>query len=203
MAEPNNAPDVATEIAKALATMLQSPEYQMMMDLAIEKGCQKVLAKHLESGEKPESESGGSHEMEKPKDSNDSEGKLDYIIGHLESKAGSAATPTSKTLASYLRPNGQGLPSGFVIPAFIRFSGKGDPAGHIKHFANLMNLSPLDMKQATGLFAFSLEGNALEWYNGLKFSIQGNWDELVAAFTKQYEINTLQKYTWADLAALR
>lgn len=82
---------------------------------------------------------------------------------------------------------------------FDRFDGDGDPNTHIDSFMTMCsdyhNLDFVLLK----LFARSLKGTMLEWYNSLSHHSIHTFGQLMDLFLKRFQANIGSKVTISDL----
>ena len=85
------------------------------------------------------------------------------------------------------------------MPQLQKFDGIGDPRIHLSQYTTTMSTTKAAISVVARLFVLSLEGMAINWYHGLKKSIQADWRELCSTFLKLYEYNTKLEVSIRDL----
>ena len=91
------------------------------------------------------------------------------------------------------------LPSKFKFPNMKKYSGVDDSYLHLKQYVTYMKATGLSKAQITKQFPMSLEGTPIRWYYALVPHVQANWNELCAAFMKQYSLNVQLDVSLRDL----
>ena len=92
---------------------------------------------------------------------------------------------------SDLSLDGEGDPLHLKLkfPNMKKYSGTDDPHLHLKQYTTYMKSTGLTKAQIVQQFPMSLEGTPIHWYYTLEAHVQSNWEELCAAFIKQYGLN--------------
>ena len=81
------------------------------------------------------------------------------------------------------------IPPKFKIPTFSPYDGVSCPKMHLKSYVRKIQPHTTDQKLWIHFFQESLAGTQLEWFYQLKSSHIHTWEDLVAAFYKQYQYN--------------
>ena len=58
------------------------------------------------------------------------------------------------------------LPNKFKMPQLQKFDGTRDPRIHLSQYTTIMSTTKAPLSVVTMLFVLSLEGMAVNWYNG-------------------------------------
>lgn len=95
------------------------------------------------------------------------------------------------------------LPRKFRFPDMKKFTGIEDPHLHLKQYATHMRTTSLNRSQIIKQFSLSLEGALIIWYYSLEPHVQADWEELCAAFVKQYNLNIQMEASLRDLQNIR
>lgn len=90
-------------------------------------------------------------------------------------------------------------PRKFRFPDMKKFTGVKDPYLHLKQYATHMRTTSLNKLQIVKQFPLSLEGAPIRWYYSLESHVQSDWEELCAAFVKQYSLNIQMEAFLRDL----
>ena len=98
-----------------------------------------------------------------------------------------------------MQMDGDKLPDKFKMPQLQKFDGTRDPRIHLSQYTTTMSTTKAPMSMVARLFVLSLEGMAVNWYNGLEKSVRADWRELCAVFLKQYDHNTRLEVSIKDL----
>ncbi|KAH7841178.1 hypothetical protein Vadar_026661 [Vaccinium darrowii] len=98
---------------------------------------------------------------------------------------------------------GAKLPKKFKHVDFEKFDGTGDPRGHIQAYVSSLSLQDVDEPAMAQMFHETLTGPALQWLLSLDISKRQTWEEMVAAFIKQYEYNVQLKVTTRELESIK
>src|SRR3954470_1902915 len=88
------------------------------------------------------------------------------------------------------------IPPKFKVPTFAKYDGVSCPKLHLRSYVRKIQPHTTDNKLWIHFFQESLSGTQLEWYYQLENTKVHTWEELAAAFYKQYQYN-------ADLAPTR
>src|SRR4051812_26380516 len=88
------------------------------------------------------------------------------------------------------------IPPKFKVPVFAKYDGVSCPKLHLRSYVRKIQPHTTDNKLWIHFFQESLSGTQLEWYYQLENTKVHTWEELAAAFYKQYQYN-------ADLAPTR
>src|SRR3954464_12998735 len=88
------------------------------------------------------------------------------------------------------------IPPKFKVPIFAKYDGVSCPKLHLRSYVRKIQPHTTDNKLWIHFFQESLSGTQLEWYYQLENTKVHTWEELAAAFYKQYQYN-------ADLAPTR
>src|SRR3954466_9582978 len=88
------------------------------------------------------------------------------------------------------------IPPKFKVPVFVKYDGFSCPKLHLRSYVRKIQPHTTDNKLWIHFFQESLLGTQLEWYYQLESTKVHTWEELAAAFYKQYQYN-------ADLAPTR
>src|SRR3954469_11344148 len=88
------------------------------------------------------------------------------------------------------------IPPKFKVPVFAKYDGVSCPKLHLRSYVRKIQPHTTDNKLWIHFFQESLSGTQLEWHYQLKNTKVHTWEELAAAFYKQYQYN-------ADLAPTR
>src|SRR3954462_15395568 len=88
------------------------------------------------------------------------------------------------------------IPPKFKVPVFAKYDGVSCPKLHLRSYVRKIQPHATDNKLWIHFFQESLSGTQLEWYYQLENTKVHTWEELAAAFYKQYQYN-------ADLAPTR
>ena len=91
------------------------------------------------------------------------------------------------------------LPPKFKFLNMKKYAGIDDPHLHLKQYATYMKATGLSKAQITKQLSMSLEGTPIRWYYALNPHIQADWNELCAAFIKQYSLNVQLDVSLRDL----
>ncbi|KAH7852473.1 hypothetical protein Vadar_025178 [Vaccinium darrowii] len=95
------------------------------------------------------------------------------------------------------------LPKKFKHVNFEKFDGTGDPRGHIQAYMSSISLQDVDEPTMAQMFHETLTGPALQWLLSLDISRRQTWEEMAAAFIKQYEYNVQLKVTTRELESIK
>ena len=98
---------------------------------------------------------------------------------------------------------GAKLPKKFKHVDFEKFDGTGDPRGHIQAYVSSLSLQDVDEPTMAQMFHETLTGPALQWLLSLDISRRQTWEEMAAAFIKQYEYNVQLKVTTRELESIK
>ncbi|KAH7846295.1 hypothetical protein Vadar_012235 [Vaccinium darrowii] len=98
---------------------------------------------------------------------------------------------------------GAKLPKKFKHVDFEKFDGTGDPRGHIQAYVSSLSLQDVDEPTMAQMFHETLTGPALQWFLSLDISRRQTWEEMAAAFVKQYEYNVQLKVTTRELESIK
>ena len=110
-----------------------------------------------------------------------------------------------------------GLVSGVVIPhkfkalIFAKYDGVSCPKLHLRSYVQKIQPYTADRNLWVHFFQDSLIGTQLEWFYQLEGASVRNWEDLAAAFYRQYQYNTdltptrtqLQGMSWVQVNVLR
>src|SRR4051812_47553282 len=88
------------------------------------------------------------------------------------------------------------IPPKFKVPFFAKYDGVSCPKLHLRSYVRKILPHTADNKLWIHFFQESLSGTQLEWYYQLESTKVHTWEDLAAAFYKQYQYN-------ADLALTR
>ena len=88
------------------------------------------------------------------------------------------------------------IPHKFKAPAFAKYDGASYPKLHLRSYVRKIQPYTADRNLWVHFFHDSLSGTQLEWFCQLEEANILNWEDLAAAFYKQYQYN-------ADLAPTR
>src|SRR3954462_15406141 len=88
------------------------------------------------------------------------------------------------------------IPPKFKVPVFAKYDGVSFPKLHLRSYVRKIQPHTTDSKLWIHFFQESLSGTQLEWYYQLESTKVHAWEDLAAAFYKQYQYN-------ADLAPTR
>ena len=81
------------------------------------------------------------------------------------------------------------IPQKFKVPAFAKYDGVSCPKLHLRSYVRKIQPHTADRNLWVHLFQDSLSGTQLEWFYQLEGTNIRNWEDLVAAFYKQYQYN--------------
>ncbi|KAH7843834.1 hypothetical protein Vadar_021227 [Vaccinium darrowii] len=98
---------------------------------------------------------------------------------------------------------GAKLPKKFKHVNFEKFDGNGDRRGHIQAYVSSLSLQDVDEPTMTQTFHETLTGPALQWLLSLDISRRQTWEDMAAAFIKQYEYNVQLKVTTRELESIK
>src|SRR3954463_13512063 len=88
------------------------------------------------------------------------------------------------------------IPPKFKVPVFAKYDGVSCPKLHLRSYIRKLQPHTTDNKLWIHFFQESVSGTQLEWYYQLESTKVHTWEDLAAAFYKQYQYN-------ADLAPTR
>ena len=88
------------------------------------------------------------------------------------------------------------IPQKFKVPTFAKYDGVSCPKLHLRSYVRKIQPHTADKNMWVHFFQESLSGTQLDWFYQLEETNVHNWEELAAAFYKQYQYN-------ADLAPTR
>ena len=88
------------------------------------------------------------------------------------------------------------IPPKFKAPVFYKYEGVSCPKTHLRSYVRKIHPHTADRDLWVHLFQDSLSGTQLDWFYQLERANIHNWEDLTAAFYKQYQYN-------ADLAPTR
>ena len=88
------------------------------------------------------------------------------------------------------------IPHKFKAPVFDKYDGVSYPKLHLRSYVRKIQPHTTNRNLWVHLFQDSLSGTQLEWFYQLEGASVWNWEDLAAAFYKQYQYN-------ADLAPTR
>src|SRR4051812_31776948 len=77
----------------------------------------------------------------------------------------------------------------FKVPTFAKYDGVSCPKLHLRSYVRKIQPHTTDNKLWIHFFQESLSGTQLEWYYQLENTKVHTWEELAAAFYKQYQYN--------------
>ena len=95
------------------------------------------------------------------------------------------------------------LPPKFKFPNMKKYSGTDDLHLYMKQYVTYMKATGLSKMQTTKQFPMSLEGAPIRWYYTLDSHAQADWNEICAAFIKQYGLNVQLEVSLRDLQNTR
>src|SRR4051812_3036235 len=81
------------------------------------------------------------------------------------------------------------IPPKFKVPVFAKYDGVSCPKLHMRSYVRKIQPHTTDNKLWIHFFQESLSGTQLEWYYQLESTKVHTWEELAAAFYKQYQYN--------------
>ena len=81
------------------------------------------------------------------------------------------------------------IPQKFKVPAFAKYNGLSCPKLHLRSYVRKIQSHTADRKLWVHFFQESLSGMQLEWFYQLEGTNIHNWEDLAAAFYKQYQYN--------------
>src|SRR3954470_9080258 len=82
------------------------------------------------------------------------------------------------------------IPPKFKVPVFAKYDGVSCPKLHLRSYVRKILPHTADNKLWIHFFQESLSGTQLEWYYQLESAKVHTWEDLAAAFYKQYQYNT-------------
>ena len=82
------------------------------------------------------------------------------------------------------------IPPKFKVPLFSKYDGVSFPKMHLKSYARKIQPHSVDKDLWVHFFQDSLSGTLLDWFYQLEREDVHNWEDLAAAFYKQYQYNT-------------
>ena len=85
------------------------------------------------------------------------------------------------------------IPHKFEVPIFAKYDGVSCPKMHLRSYVRKIQPHTADRKLLVLFFQESLSGTQLEWFYQLEGNNIHTWEDLAAAFYRQYQYN-------ADLA---
>ena len=85
---------------------------------------------------------------------------------------------------------GVGIRYKFKIPIFAKYDGVSCPKLHLRSYVQKIQPLTADRKLQVHFFQESLSGTQLEWFYQLEGTNIRTWEDLGAAFYKQYQYNT-------------
>ena len=88
------------------------------------------------------------------------------------------------------------IPPKFKVPTFSKYDGVSWPKMHLQSYVRKIQPHTTDKDLWVHFFQDSLSGTQLDWFYQLERSNIHNWEDLAAAFYKQYRYN-------ADLVTTR
>ena len=88
------------------------------------------------------------------------------------------------------------IPKKFKVPAFAKYDGVSCPKLHLRSYFRKIRPHTADRNLWVHFFQDNLSGTQLEWFYQPEGTNNHNWEDLAAAFYKQYQYN-------ADLAPTR
>ena len=88
------------------------------------------------------------------------------------------------------------IPPKFKTPVFAKYDGVSFPKMHLRSYVRKIQPHTADKDLWVHFFQDSLSGTQLDWFYQLERANVHNWEDLAAAFYKQYQYN-------ADLAPTR
>ena len=81
------------------------------------------------------------------------------------------------------------VPHKFKAPIFAKYDGVSCPKLHLRSYVRKIQPYTADRNPWVYFFQDSLSGTQLEWFYKLEGSSIHNWEDLAAAFYKQYQYN--------------
>jgi len=82
------------------------------------------------------------------------------------------------------------IPPKFKVSDFDKYKGTTCPKNHLKMYCQKMGAYSRDEKLSMHFFQKSFVGAAITWYTNLEASQIRSWNDLMAAFIRQYQYNT-------------
>ena len=88
------------------------------------------------------------------------------------------------------------IPPKFMVPTFSKYDGLSCPKMHLRSYVRKIQPHSYDKDLWVHFFQDSLSDTQLDWFYQLERDDVHNWEELAAAFYRQYQYN-------ADLSPTR
>ena len=82
------------------------------------------------------------------------------------------------------------VPHKFKVPVFTKYDGVSRPKLHLKSYVCKIQPHIVDRKLWVHSFQESLSGTQLEWFYQFEGTNIHTWEDLAAAFYRQYKYNT-------------
>ena len=82
------------------------------------------------------------------------------------------------------------IPPKFKVPVFARYDGLSCPKMHLRSYVRRIQPHTSDRNLWVHFFQDSLSGTQLDWFYQLERSEVHNWEDLAAAFYRQYQYNS-------------
>ena len=82
------------------------------------------------------------------------------------------------------------IPQKFKVPTFAKYDGVSCPKLHLRSYARKIQPHTTDRNIWVQFFQESLSRTQLDWFYQLEGTNIHNWEDLAAAFYKQYQYNT-------------
>ena len=81
------------------------------------------------------------------------------------------------------------IPQKLKVPVFAKYNGVSCPKMHLRSYVCKIQPHTADRKLWVHFFQESLSGTQLEWFYKLKGTNIHTWEDLAAAFYRQYQYN--------------
>ena len=82
------------------------------------------------------------------------------------------------------------IPPKFKVTLFAKYDGVSGPKMHLRSYVRKIQPHSADKDLWVHFFQDNLSGTQLDWFYQLERSDVHNWEDLAAAFYKQYQYNT-------------
>ena len=115
--------------------------------------------------------------------------KLDLIEERLRTIEGIGEYPFTNMAELRLVPDVV-IPLKFKVSDFDKYKGTTCPKNHLKMYCQKMEAYSRDEKLLMHFSQESLAGAIITWYTNLEASQIRSWNDLMAAFIRQYQYNT-------------